>query len=233
MIDKIEPIFYANRLKETKKVFVSSGFHKFFEIGKSNSSIKACYAYFLCKHFGIESPEINRVEKEGKETFCQRIYEDWEEFDFTSSFTFSSKKRLNKLQNKPRLIRSALFDEQFMVFRKKDLGYNLALIYENKLQIVSRDYFQCLDSNYRKSDSIKNSIFFKNIIRSISLDECLLEIENYFGLQDKLIEEKLLLLSAYLKEDKYKELFLHYLQNESRNEEIRSKMIKQVYLLKR
>ncbi|MEZ4938701.1 MAG: hypothetical protein R2799_14015, partial [Crocinitomicaceae bacterium] len=64
-------------------------------------------------------------------------------------------------------------------------------------------------------------------------EEIIQEIDNYFSLQDQIIEEKILLLSAYLKESKYKELYLGFINNEFRNTEIRSQLLKTIYFLKR
>lgn len=233
MIKEIQVAFYANRLKETRKVFYSDEETSYFELGKGNSFYKACYSFILCKHFGIEVPEIRRVNKNGMYIYCQKVYSNWEEFDFTSNFSFTGKRKISQLQNRSKIIRLALFDEQFMVNRNKDDAYNLALIKNKNHQIVSRDYYDSLNSNYRKGDRILNSLFFRNVINSLSLEEILQEIENYFSLQDSIIEEKVLLLSAYLNESKYKELYLSFLSGKDRNEEIRSEMLKTVYLLKR
>jgi hypothetical protein len=233
MIKEITPLFYANRLKETKKVFLAQDGDSYFELGLGNSFYKAIYSFILCKHFGVEVPEIKRVSKYGMQVYCQQVYSDWKEFDMSSNFLFNSNKSINLIQNREKIIRQALFDEQFMVFRNEANGYNLALTLNEKYKIVSRDYYEVLSSNYQKGNQIQYSIFFRNILASLSLDQIIQEIENYFSLQDSIIEEKVLLLSAYLKESKYKELFLGFLTNGKRNEEIRNNMLKNVYLLKR
>lgn len=233
MIREVQPVFYANRLKESKKVFCADDDEVYFELGLDNSFYKACYCYVLGKHFGIEVPEVLKVKKEGFEVFCQHIFQDWEEFDSTQNFSFASRKRVNQLKNPIRIIRQSLFDEEFMVQRFQEEGYNLALVKSDKYRIVSRDYFQSMNSQYQKADLIRNSSFFRNIVDCFSLEELIQEVENYFGLHDELIEEKILLLSAYLKESKYKELFLSYLHNEERNKEISKSMIETLYLMKR
>ena len=233
MIQEIQPVFYANRLEETKKVFYSDDDKVYFELGLGNSFYKACYSYVLCRHFGIDAPEIKRVKKSGVAVFCQQIYSNWEEFDSTSNFNFGTRKKINQLQNPERIIRQALFDEQFMVYRQKENGYNFALIKNEKYRLISRDYYQAIHAGYLKGDLIQKSIFFKNILDYYTLEELILEIENYFSLQDSIIEEKILLLSAYLNESKYKELFLGFLQNDERNKGIRKKMLETLYLLKR
>lgn len=233
MIQTVKPLVYANRLKETRKVFLGEDAEAYFEIGLGNSFYKACYAYVLCKHFGITTPEIRKVGKAGIATYCHQTFSDWEEFDQTQNFSFNTKRKFSQLAHPIRLIRLALFDQQFMVRRSKDMGYNLALIKEKKYTIIAKDYFSILDSSFLKGDSLQNAVFYKNILNHFKLEEIIQEMDNYFSLQDELIEEKILLLSAYLKESKYKELFLGFLNHEERNQEIRNQFLKNVYLLKR
>ncbi|MCB0477886.1 MAG: hypothetical protein KDC84_06970 [Crocinitomicaceae bacterium] len=233
MIPTVKPVLYANRLKETRKVFLGDDDAVYFETGLDNSFYKACYAYILCKHFGIATPEIRKVNKDGIVIYCQQTFSEWEEFDQTQNFSFNSKRRVGMLKNPIRILRLALFDEQFMVRRDYELGYNLALIRGKKSEIISKDFYQILDAGFSKGDSIQKALFFKNILAHFSLEEIVQEIDNYFSLQDELIEEKILLLSAYLKESKYKELYLGFINNESRNDEIRNQLLKNIYLLKR
>ena len=233
MIQTTTPVLYANRLKETRKVFLAENQKVYYEIGLDNSFYRGVYAFILCAHFGIEVPEIKRIHKNGIVTYCQQTFSDWEEFDSTQCFSFQSKKAVSRLHNPIRIIRLAQFDEQFMVSRKKSNGYNLALIHEDKERIISKDFFQILDANYDKSDSIQKAYFYRNILNHFSLDEIIQEIEDYFSLQDSLIEEKILLLSAYLKESKYKELYMGFINNPKRNKAIKNQFLKNVYLLKR
>lgn len=233
MIQTLNPVFQANRLKETRKVFLADDDQIYFEIGLDNAFYKSAYAFILSKHFGIECPEIKRIEKNGLVTYCHQTFTDWEEFDFTQNFSFQSKKAISRIQNPLRIIRLALFDEQFMVTRRVGEGYNLAILREEKEKIISKDFFQILDSGYDKSNGIQKAYFFRNILAHYKLEEIIQEIDDYFSLQDALIEEKILLLSAYLKESKYKELYLSFINNSRRNEAIKNQLLKHIYLLKR
>lgn len=233
MIQSVTPILYANRLKETRKVLLSEDQKLYYELGLDNQFYKAVYAFILAKHFGVDCPEICKIQKDDITVYCQQTFSNWEEFDFSLKFRFNKSKEVSNLQKPIRLIRLALFDEQFMVKRKKNKGYDLALVNEDKPRILSKDFNQILSSDFDKTDPIYKSVLFKNILQHFSLEEIIQEVDDYFSLQDELIEEKILLLSAYLKESKYKELFLGFLNNKGRNESIRNQLIKNLYLIKR